>query len=116
MTTQTWRVVVEGGEIREVPVEDSAPTWGLWYAVRANGEACGGRTPRHAVTTLCAAEGWPVVEIRGPGEATTAEAVEAEREECARACEAIADAPESSIEECRGAFSCTDAIRARTTP
>ena len=106
-----YRVVCAGrGALRVVVVRRE----GEWLMVERDSYHPTTR-PRAAVAHYAWSRGWPVVEIRGPGEATTAEAVAAEREACAVACDAIADAPESRIEEARGADDCATAIRARGT-
>ena len=91
MTTVTWRVVVEGGEVRAVEVtrQRGATPW----AARAGGCAsCNWRTPREAVVALVYAVQWPMREILAPGELSAEERVAAERARCAAVCREVADA------------------------
>ena len=89
MTTVTWRVVVEGGEVRAVEVtrQRGATPW----AARAGGCAsCNWRTPREAVVALVYAVQWPMREILAPGELSAGERVAAERARCAAVCREVA--------------------------
>lgn len=92
MTAETWRVVLADGSVREVVVtQHESGQWlarvpGVW------GEEHG-VTPASAVTRLVLSVGWALREILAPGEPTRAEAVAAERERCARVCDAIAAEP-----------------------
>jgi len=78
MTTETWRVVTEGGAIGSLEARAEA---GGWHDV-------GGRqyhplTPLRAAIAHAAWErDWAVAEILAPGELTRAEAVAAMRERC----------------------------------
>ena len=79
MTAQTWRVVLESGEVKSAEVRARRWADGLWWHLASpyDGGAC--KTPRAAVAQLAAYAGFgsEVIEIRGPGELTTAEAVAA---------------------------------------
>ena len=111
MTAETWRVVTESGAIGSLEVRAEA---GGWHDV-------GGRqyhplTPLRAAIAHAAWErDWAVAEILAPGELTRAEAAAAMRERCALECDAIANDPESRIEEARSADHCAEAIRALLT-
>lgn len=80
-----WRVMCEGGSVQTVGVA-FAPEVGSWAAVDRETDARGAvarayhATPRQAVTAHAARSHWPVVEIRSPGEPTTAEQIAAERD------------------------------------
>jgi hypothetical protein len=80
-----WRVVLEDGGVQTVGVA-FAPEVGSWAAVGSETDARGAvarayhATPRQAVTAHAARSHWPVVEIRSPGEPTTAEQIAAERD------------------------------------
>lgn len=74
-TEQTWRVVCEGDDVTEVTVK--LDNW-RWTAstVAQDGSAVVGREcgwERAAVARLVGDLHWSVVEIRAPGELTTAE-------------------------------------------
>ena len=126
MTTVTWRVVVEGGEVRAVEVtrQRGATPW----AARAGGCAsCNWRTPREAVVALVYAVQWPMREILAPGELSAEERVAAERARCAAVCREVAadysardyDALDDGAHAHRaqGARACAEAIeRGAVTP
>ena len=111
MTTVTWRVVVEGGEVRAVEVtrQRGATPW----AARAGGCAsCNWRTPREAVVALVYAVQWPMREILAPGELSAEERVAAERARCAAVCREVAVAYTEAEYPYRaaGALECAEAI------
>ena len=93
MTAQTWRVVLESGEVKSAEVRARRWADGLWWHLASpyDGGAC--KTPRAAVAQLAAYAGFgsEVIEIRAPGELTTAEAVAAavavETARCVAVCE-----------------------------
>ena len=90
MTTGTWRVVVDDGDVREVPVRVE----GEELLVGAGpGRFCWGgrRQPRSGVASFAVSMGWRVREILAPGEATAAERVAAETARCAAVVEAQVD-------------------------
>lgn len=92
MASETWRVVLADGSVRGVEVitdivEGCPPEY-----------SCGGECSTHsahdAVVLWLGESLWPsghmlVREILAPGEMTRAEAIAAERDRCARACDAI---------------------------
>ena len=104
MTTKMWRVVCEGGVTWDVEVHTSAS--GALYVSGSLAEG----PARLAVARFAVGCEWPVVEIRGPGEMTTAEAVADEREACAEVCDAL-----DAAANCTGAqaWECASAIRGR---
>ena len=74
MTTQVWRVVCEGGEVKRPEVGDV----GGGECVAMTGEdgdvhVGDGSTPRAAVFDLCRVAGWEAVEIVAPGAQTSEE-------------------------------------------
>ena len=83
---QSWRVVINRGCDHTLTAW-VRPAGDEYRAMDQGGAWCRGASPRHAVVALAARKGWDVVEIRGPGEATTAEQVE---RMAAVACEEIA--------------------------
>ena len=91
MTTETWRVACEGGEVRDVRVTKVHRQWEAVPAVLA-GDAWQASTAsaRRAVVILAATEMWPVREILAPGELSAEERVAAERARCLAACRAVA--------------------------
>ena len=112
MRTGTWRVVVEGGEVRAVEVtrQRGATPW----AARAGGCAsCNWRTPREAVVALVYAVQWPMREILAPGELSAEERVAAERARCAAVCREVA-ARQSAHLGCGAAESARDEADARS--
>ena len=77
MDDQTWRVVLESGEVMEVLVWQGVTAG--YYATHDGMEvrrALRGRTPRAAICTLAGHGSWPVREIVAPGEATAEERVQ----------------------------------------
>ena len=96
MTAQTWRVVLESGEVKSAEVRARRWADGLWWHLASpyDGGAC--KTPRAAVAQLAAYAGFgsEVIEIRAPGEPTTADAVAAavaaETARCVAVCKARA--------------------------
>lgn len=76
MTTETWRVVVEGGEVREMTPEACPQADGTmrWTVGGAGSHA----TQRGAVLMACV-RNYAVAEILAPGEFTRAEALAAMR-------------------------------------
>jgi hypothetical protein len=90
MTTGTWRVVVDDGDVREVPVRVE----GAWMFVGAGAgpqQWSASLPPRFAVASSAVSKGWRVREILAPGEATAAERVAAETARCAGVVEAQVD-------------------------
>jgi hypothetical protein len=84
VSAETWRVVCADGVERAAEVLPWSGACGGWCAFlpgTGNGEM--GANERAAVAALAGREGWPVVAIVGPGEATPDERVAAEREACA---------------------------------
>lgn len=83
MTAQTWRVVLDDGATKDV----SVVSFGLLRWVVAGAQSANVRnSPRDAIAAV-----WSnIVEIRGPGELTTAEAVAAETARCIAICKARA--------------------------
>ena len=81
---QSWRVVINRGCDHTLTAW-VRPAGDEYRAQCQSGAWSRGVSKRHAVVALAARKGWDVVEIRGPGEATTAEQVER-----AVACEEIA--------------------------
>lgn len=78
MDDQTWRVVLESGEVLEVLVtrgQGATP----WSARGGGCASCDWRTPREAVVVLVYAVLWPAREILAPGEFTRVEASERAR-------------------------------------
>jgi len=92
---QTWRVVLESGEVKRPEVEDMRD--GSFVAVTGeDGDHYAGLRdePRLAVAALCDMAGWPVVELLAPGEPTAAErlaVVTAERDALAAAVREVAE-------------------------
>lgn len=72
-TAETWRVVLAGGEVREVEVRHTPGSYGGEWRADSDGEAAGGSSARKAVLTLAAGDGWPVVELVVPGAQTSEE-------------------------------------------
>jgi len=91
MTTETWRVACEGGEVRDVRVTKVHRQWEAVPAVLA-GDAWQASTAsaRRAVVILAATEMWPVREILAPGELSAEERVAAERARCLAVCREVA--------------------------
>ena len=91
MTTETWRVVLESGEVREVRVTKAHHQWEAVPAVLA-GDAWQASTvsARRAVVILTATEVWPARETLAPGELSAEERVAAERARCAAVCREVA--------------------------
>lgn len=115
MTTGTWRVVVDDGGVREVPVrvEDGQMSVGAGPGPRVWDVRM---SPRFAVASLAVSVGWRVREILAPGEATAAERVAAETARCAAVCRAQAFAGDGGIGRVV-AEHCADAIeRGPVTP
>lgn len=74
---ETWRVVLESGEVREVSLARSHMVGAPWVP---NGDGlCGAADPRIAVAAYAGARALPAREILAPGEATRAEAAERAR-------------------------------------
>lgn len=74
MDSETWRVVLESGEVREVAVTREPRAW---TARAASGdEGASGISARRAVQLLAGAPNWPVREILAPGEATAEDRVQ----------------------------------------
>lgn len=71
---ELWRVVVGDGHTHTPTVRRVGSAWVAMELI--GGAQSKDRNPRCAVTRLAARLGWDVVEIRGPGEATTVEQVE----------------------------------------
>ena len=72
--TQTWRVVCEGGEVREVTARRTPGSYGgEWRADSGVADPAGGSSARKAVLILVAEAHWPVVEIVAPGAQTSEE-------------------------------------------
>lgn len=72
---ETWRVVCQGGEVREVAVTHDGRLWRAQVR-HASGTVVADEmaaTPRQAVACLCGKWAWPVVEILVPGEVSRAE-------------------------------------------
>lgn len=76
---QTFRVVLESGEVRRVIVTTVSDELGEAYFA---GLSDGYTMPERAVAAWCTSMMLRVREIRGPGELTTAEQVEAMRLRC----------------------------------
>ena len=74
MDDQTWRVVLESGEVMEVLVTRQPHAWEASAASGAEGAS--GISARRAVQLLAVAPDWPVREIVAPGEATAEERVQ----------------------------------------
>lgn len=123
-TTETWRVVLESGEVRDVRVTplDNGNYVAMSGYVDGEFDHQGyGDTQRTAVAELSTdmREGWPVVEIVAPGSLTSAEKVAAETERCIAACQAVDEAHSSlsrwsespAAYRAEGATECIDAIR-----
>ena len=72
-TAETWRVMCEGGAVREVAARHTPGSYGGEWRADSDGEAAGGSSARQAVLTLAAGDGWPVTELVAPGETTAAE-------------------------------------------
>ena len=121
--SETWRVVLESGEVREVCVKsrrgvDRDGT--LEYIASLGERESWAYTPRTAIMQCAMRWGCPgVVEILAPGEPTRAELAERVREACAERCEVIEDQPVRSdphhgpydAGEQNGARRCAAAIR-----
>lgn len=85
---EVWRVECEGGEVRSVEAWRQAWGSGLWRAFMpgpTTGDGAAFATPRAAVVALAARQGWPVVAVLAPGEATRAE-LAAQRPGASRGC------------------------------
>ena len=74
MDDQTWRVVLESGEVMEVLVTRQPHAWEASAASGAEGAS--GISARRAVQLLAGSPDWPVREILAPGEATAEERVQ----------------------------------------
>jgi len=80
--SETWRVVLASGEVREVSPEHNEVQWCTFV----DGYHGWGRTQHASISAVAGMHGWPVVEILAPGEPTRAEmaaqltAVTAERD------------------------------------
>jgi hypothetical protein len=85
MTTETWRVVAEGGEAHDVVVRPRVEL-GSDHPERRTEPT----PPRVLVIEWARRRGLAIVEIRGPGELTTAEQVAAMRERCETAARDVA--------------------------
>ncbi len=103
---EVWRVECEGGEVRSVEAWRQAWGSGLWRAFMpgpTTGDGAAFATPRAAVVALAARQGWPVVAVLAPGEATRAElaaqlaATEAEARRALDALHARCDAAEAAV-------------------
>ncbi len=87
MTTETemWRVVVEGGEVREVStMQQSATMWGAHFVGDTSYNGGYGPSARAAVLAACVSAYVSAAEIVAPGEMTAAErlaVVTAERDD-----------------------------------
>lgn len=79
--TETWRVALASGEVREVVVEYNGVQWRTFV----DDYFGWGRAPQSAVAAVVGMHGWPVAEILAPGEPTRAEAIAAARREGAEA-------------------------------
>ena len=90
MASETWRVVLASGEVREVDSERTGAD--LWCAL-VDGYHGWGRSQPSAVAAVTGMHGWPVTEILAPGVLSRAElearlaAVTAQRD---RAVESVA--------------------------
>jgi hypothetical protein len=91
VSTQVWRVLTPYGTSHDVTVRDDGSSWWARNPGGVIGTAFRGDTPNRAVLRLAERLGWEVTEIRGPGEATTAEQLaaataraEAAEQECPR--------------------------------
>lgn len=73
MSTAVWRVVCEGGAVREVAARHTPGSYGGEWRADSGGAAAGGSSARQAVLALAAGEGWPVTALVAPGETTAAE-------------------------------------------
>ena len=73
--TETWRVALASGEVREVVVEYNGVQWRTFV----DDYFGWGRAPQSAVAAVVGMHGWPVAEILAPGEPTRAELI-AERD------------------------------------
>lgn len=71
-TAEMWRVMCEGGAVREVAVRHTPGSYGGEWRADSGGEAAGGSSARQAVLTLAAGDGWPVTALVAPGETTAA--------------------------------------------
>ena len=112
MASETWRVVLRDGSVLEVAVDRMGrlPVTASWDNYR-----CDGSDPWDAISKMFSATfGVHVTEILAPGEPTRAEAVAAERERCARACDSVAqwEAAEGRGDGGNGARVCAAKIRA----
>ena len=74
---QVWRVLCEGGIVRDVPVH--ATSRGEWWASCDHATGWAMATPREAVVALCGTAEWAVTEVLAPGVASRAEALAALR-------------------------------------
>lgn len=74
-----FRVVLVDGRIVRMTPRLRSTKHGEAYAVSRAGVVLWGRSPREAVLRACEQDRLAVVEIRGPGELTTAEQLEAAR-------------------------------------
>lgn len=105
---QTFRVVLESGEVRSVIVTTVSDELGeAYFAGLSDGYA----TPERAVTAWCTSTMLRVREIRAPGELTTAEQVEVMRTRCEAACDGLFNALDF-YDGASGACDCRDAIKA----
>ena len=73
MSAATWRVMCEGGAVREVAVRHTPGSYGGEWRADSNGAAAGGSSARQAVLTLAAGNGWPVTALVAPGAQTSDE-------------------------------------------
>lgn len=127
--SQEWRAVLVFGVVQGVNVHAVEMGGGTKWTVRKDHAGPWFDTPRMAVASLALSpERMPIVEIRGPGELTAAEQVEAMRARCEAACNATmerlqqekADEWESSTYDERnqsdalisGAYRCIQAVEA----
>ena len=93
---ETWRVVLEPGEVREVrvtPLDDGNYVAMSGYVDGEFDYQGYGDAPRSAVVELSTdtQEGWPVVEIVAPGSLTAAERIAALVDRAVAACNAVRD-------------------------
>lgn len=112
ITPQTWRVAVGGGGTAEVTVTLEGHHWVATYQSDeglVRGRACGWE--RAAVARLAGDLHWSVVEIRGPGELTTAEAVAAETARCAALCDKLQETVHPHFAPWAACRDCAKAIR-----
>ena len=107
-----WRVVLEGGEVRDMGLNEvqSDDRTSLWTVDSSHPRGA----PRAVLLESCMRRGLAVQEIVAPGELTRAEAVAAEREACAAICDA-AYAEAGGAKADAGNFAASR-IRDRSTP